>query len=223
MEKIAFQTSNRLLFFGALGLSASMHLFLAWAPVPLAEVSQSGVSIQKTYQLHLAPSVSRLEAKNNELIQIDIKSPVNKNRILEEAQLSMASEIVTVLAEPNKKAIHQQKSEREAVNEGEEQEIFEELPISTPVDIDFAIAHNPPPTYPLMARRHGWSGTVLLRVQIDRVGKVDRVEVTQSSGHQLLDQSALKAVNDWLFQPATVNHRGVASEVLLPVQFKLTS
>ena len=60
-------------------------------------------------------------------------------------------------------------------------------------------------------------------MQIDRVGKVDRVEVTQSSGHQLLDQSALKAVKDWLFQPATVNHRGVASEVLLPVQFKLTS
>lgn len=80
---------------------------------------------------------------------------------------------------------------------------------------------NPPPTYPDLARRRGWEGDVLLRLTITAKGDVEKVVVLESSGHRLLDRSALRQVRRWQFRAAQQNGRPVTSEVDLPVKFRL--
>ncbi|MDX1250712.1 MAG: energy transducer TonB [Gammaproteobacteria bacterium] len=48
--------------------------------------------------------------------------------------------------------------------------------------------------YPVLARRNGWEGQVLLKVVLGGDGRLIRVEVQESSGHEALDQSALETV-----------------------------
>lgn len=80
---------------------------------------------------------------------------------------------------------------------------------------------NPPPAYPRRARRKGVQGTVRLAVWVDRNGTVGGVEVARSSGYDILDRSALDAVKNWRFEPATRDGQPVASRVEVPVEFKL--
>ncbi len=80
---------------------------------------------------------------------------------------------------------------------------------------------NPPPAYPRMARRRGLEGTVTLAVTVLKDGSVDKVRLHKSSGHTLLDKSALKTVKRWRFSPGTKNGRPATMEVLVPVRFNL--
>jgi protein TonB len=82
-------------------------------------------------------------------------------------------------------------------------------------------AVNPPPIYPMLARRNGWSGEVLLRVRVTASGKAASVEVERSSGHAVLDRSALAAVRAWQFHPARFGTTPVAGVVRVPVRFEL--
>ena len=79
----------------------------------------------------------------------------------------------------------------------------------------------PPPRYPSLARRRGQEGIVRLHLSIDAAGKVDAVTVERSSGFPLLDRAALKAVRSWRFEPASLDGRAVATELLQPVEFRL--
>ncbi len=81
---------------------------------------------------------------------------------------------------------------------------------------------NPSPEYPRKARRRGLEGRVILRVVVDPAGKPARVEVSEGSGHGLLDRAAVRAVRRWRFTPARRNGRAVGGEVLVPVVFRLT-
>jgi periplasmic protein TonB len=82
-------------------------------------------------------------------------------------------------------------------------------------------AKNPKPDYPALARRRGWDGTVILSVFISEKGAADRVRIHTSSGHSLLDKSALKTVASWKFLPGMESGHPVAMKVLIPVHFKL--
>ena len=80
---------------------------------------------------------------------------------------------------------------------------------------------NPPPIYPLEARRTGQQGTVVLSVLVNAQGAVETLAVKESSGHVLLDQAAFRAVRYWHFKPATVAGIAVSSHVEQPVTFRL--
>ena len=82
-------------------------------------------------------------------------------------------------------------------------------------------SNNPPPVYPLEARRAGQQGTVVLSVLLNPQGAVETLAVKESSGHVLLDQAALRAVRYWHFKPATVAGIAVSSQVEIPVTFRL--
>ena len=77
--------------------------------------------------------------------------------------------------------------------------------------------------YPRLARRKGWEGLVVLRVEVAADGRVREAEVLQGSGHEILDEAALRAVRGWSFQPALEDGRPVAGETLLRVRFRLRS
>ncbi len=80
---------------------------------------------------------------------------------------------------------------------------------------------NRPPAYPVEAIRKRLEGTVLLRLYIDAAGRVEQVEVAETSGHAILDQSAVKAVRSWRGRPAHRGNLRVATVELLPVHFRL--
>jgi len=84
-----------------------------------------------------------------------------------------------------------------------------------------AYLSNPPPTYPLSARRRGIEGTVLVRAEVAAGGECLRAELKKSSGAEVLDQAALEAVKKWRFLPAKRGNQAVVAWVEVPITFKL--
>ncbi len=80
---------------------------------------------------------------------------------------------------------------------------------------------NEPPSYPSLARKRGWQGTVLLEVDVQRDGIVKSVKVKQGSGYELLNKEALTAVRKWRFSPGYESGVAVPMKVLVPIHFIL--
>jgi TonB family protein len=81
---------------------------------------------------------------------------------------------------------------------------------------------NPKPPYPMLARRLGAQGVVLLRVQVREDGAVVTVELARSSGFSMLDDSATRTVREsWRFVPARIDGAPIASWVEVPIRFVL--
>jgi protein TonB len=86
-----------------------------------------------------------------------------------------------------------------------------------------AYLHNPPPVYPLSAKRRGMEGRVMLRAEVQPDGRCSRVELKNSSGWEVLDQAALSAVRAWRFEPARQGTQSIVAWVEIPITFKLDS
>lgn len=84
-----------------------------------------------------------------------------------------------------------------------------------------AYLNNPPPAYPLAARRRNIEGKVLVRAEVQADGSCSRTELKKSSGFELLDEAALKAVANWRFVPAKRGSQAVVAWVEIPITFKL--
>ncbi len=78
-----------------------------------------------------------------------------------------------------------------------------------------------PPIYPANSVARREEGVVILRISIDVTGKVDRVELMQSSGYAALDQAAIGAVSKWQGHPAKRFGMAVESVEVLPISFRL--
>jgi protein TonB len=86
-----------------------------------------------------------------------------------------------------------------------------------------AYLNNPPPAYPLAARRRGMHGTAIIRAQVLENGDCRHAGVKKSSGHPLLDQAALDAVKQWRFVPARRGAQTQVAWVEVPITFKLSN
>ena len=82
-------------------------------------------------------------------------------------------------------------------------------------------AINPKPPYPRLAIRRNYEGTVILSVEVLPDGSVREVKLLESSGHTILDRSAVKAVRKWRFKPGTKGGKPVTTRVKIPVVFRL--
>lgn len=99
-----------------------------------------------------------------------------------------------------------------------------EAPPEQPVTAAFGRAgylNNPPPDYPAVAARQGWQGTVLLKVRVLANGKVESVEVQQSSGRKVLDDEAMRTVKKWSFSPSKRGDTPIDGWATVPIEFKL--
>lgn len=81
---------------------------------------------------------------------------------------------------------------------------------------------NPEPPYPPTALRRHQEGLVLLAVKVTAQGHVLNVEIKRSSGFAVLDETALQAVRDWVFEPARIGLLAVDSKIEVPVRFQIT-
>jgi len=76
--------------------------------------------------------------------------------------------------------------------------------------------------YPELARRAGITGTVLLRVLVDKFGKVRDVLIFRPSGTNVgFEEAAREAVRQWTFSPAIQNGQPVAVWVDIPIRFEV--
>lgn len=80
---------------------------------------------------------------------------------------------------------------------------------------------NPKPPYPRTARRRGYEGIVVLKVEILSDGRVGEVRTKRSSGHPVLDRSALKTVKKWKFIPAKRGEKPIRVWAEIPIKFQL--
>ena len=82
-------------------------------------------------------------------------------------------------------------------------------------------ASNPPPEYPIQARRRGLQGTVILEALINANGSVTDIRLSVSSGHSILDRAALRSVRGWRFTPGMIGGQAKQMWVKVPVRFAL--
>lgn len=75
--------------------------------------------------------------------------------------------------------------------------------------------------YPPMLKDAGVGGKVLVWFLIDENGKVRKYQVKESSGHEALDQAALKVADVMEFTPALNRDQKVAVWVALPIEFSV--
>jgi protein TonB len=76
------------------------------------------------------------------------------------------------------------------------------------------------PTYPEAARKARMEGVVILEAIITASGSVEEVKVLKSV-NPLLDSSAVRAVQQWKYRPATLNGRAVRVYLTVTVTFNL--
>ena len=77
-----------------------------------------------------------------------------------------------------------------------------------------------PPIYPKDALDRGLEGKVSLSVTVAGNGSVSSVSVAQSSGHELLDAAAIRAVKrNWKFQPGLKDGQPATGSVTVTFEF----
>lgn len=95
---------------------------------------------------------------------------------------------------------------------------YEDVEFGSPIGPSFK--HMETPVYPLLARRLGKEGRVLLRLTIDEKGKLLNVEVIEGAGFGFTE-AAVEAIKKSTFLPAIKDGRPVKSKALLPIRFTL--
>lgn len=80
--------------------------------------------------------------------------------------------------------------------------------------------HRESPIYPVMARRLGKEGKVVLALSIDHTGKLTAVEVIQGADYGFTE-AAIEAVKKSTFAPARKDGRDIPVKALLTVHFRL--
>lgn len=90
-----------------------------------------------------------------------------------------------------------------------------------PAHLDAQIISLPEPEYPVLSRKRGEEGRVIIKVEISAEGKVLKVHVADSSSYPRLDRAALAAVRKAIFTPATWYGTPVESERMVAYRFEL--
>jgi TonB family protein len=91
--------------------------------------------------------------------------------------------------------------------------------VSPPALIDEAIVL---PEYPRSEKDAGIEGSVMLKAEILKDGSVGEITVVDGvEGHPALEESAIKALRQWRFSPATENGQPVDMTIQIPIAFRL--
>jgi len=82
--------------------------------------------------------------------------------------------------------------------------------------------NNPHPPYPLIARKKGFEGKLILEVLVNEDGSVKNTRIQKSSGYEILDTVSKETVKKWTFIPAKKKGKPVEDQVRVPIKFVLT-
>ena len=90
-----------------------------------------------------------------------------------------------------------------------------------PPRFNAAYLKNPAPVYPVMLRRAGEEGKVVLRVFVTADGTAGDIQVLHPASFPEFNEAAVAAVRKWRFVPARRGETPVAEWVQVPIEFKL--
>ena len=187
-----------------------------------------------------SPATSHEEKKISQVEKVEVTLPKQEQEPVTTPPVQSEVKIVSI-GEPKpspsnneKIEIGSKKEERvvlaslgnpvSSVNPSEKPRVAMKSPSLSESEIVFAqprYSENPKPLYPQEARKKGYEGEVLLRVEVLSNGRVGEIEVRRSSGHEVLDRSAITTVKQWKFVPAKKGETQVPVWVNIPVAFQL--
>jgi len=87
--------------------------------------------------------------------------------------------------------------------------------------LDTALVAGLQPEYPLLARRRGYQGRVVVAASVLSSGEVEFASLVSSSGYGMLDDAALDAVKAWRLLPARKDGEAVEGRIEIPFDFVL--
>lgn len=85
------------------------------------------------------------------------------------------------------------------------------------------IVYKSMPDYPARSVENAEQGMAVVSVYILKNGRVGQAQIEQSTGFEMLDRSALAAVSQWIFEPASSSSRITEAWFKVPVKFQLRS
>lgn len=103
----------------------------------------------------------------------------------------------------------------EAMEDGTEEEVIEFFKVEKKPQIIKQV----PPGYPVLARKAGIEGTVILKVLVDKDGSVAQATVVK--GKSILEKAALQAIYQYRFSPGLQNDKPVKVWLIMPILFQL--
>ena len=92
---------------------------------------------------------------------------------------------------------------------------------STGAPVPPQVRSRPDPVHPRELLRQRIEASVRLKVRVDISGKVINIQISQSSGYEAMDKSAVEAVRRWEFTPGRRNGRPVPMTVIVPIEFRI--
>lgn len=98
-----------------------------------------------------------------------------------------------------------------------------DLPTAAPKDVPSVGCRVPAPDYPRRARRLHAEGQVLVRLEINPKGLVQRADVVRSSGNEDLDESAVNAVRGAVCKPYIEGGQAISVRAVQTVDFRLSN
>ncbi|MCX7419683.1 MAG: energy transducer TonB [Planctomycetia bacterium] len=82
------------------------------------------------------------------------------------------------------------------------------------------LASNPDPEYPEEAKAARLQGRVVLSIRVGIDGRVESLKLLRSSGVTSMDESAMKTVKNWRFEPAKRFGRPIVMEIRHAIRFE---
>jgi TonB family protein len=80
---------------------------------------------------------------------------------------------------------------------------------------------NPLPPYPRVARLKKFQGKVEISITFNSLGNVIEAKIHHSSGHQVLDEAALKTLKNWRFNVGDLEAKEQGVQIVVPIDFKI--
>ncbi len=214
-------------------VSNETKVFAMAAGNPVSSVSLNLVAAPKPTQPQPAPKEEVAEVKEPEPKPVNkpVEKPIVKKEVVKKKPVEKKPEPVQ---KPKPKVVTQ--SELKPENQVEEKVVKEPVPeqmtkptpqskgvSAQPVLLDKPAFVSQPvqPRYPRSARKRGIEGVALYEIWLDENGNQIKQVLIESSGADMLDNSALRAIKQWQFSPHISGGQQVAHRVQIPVRFKL--
>ena len=99
--------------------------------------------------------------------------------------------------------------------------VFSEGDDQEGMSLPYLLSNPKPISYPQWAIHNGWQGECTIAVEILTDGTVGRFYVMRSTGHQTLDNEAVKALKTWKFHPAMKEGKPFLTCIQIPITFQL--
>ncbi len=202
-------------------------------PLKIVEKKEAEITSQSlpvNIEATKIPRIEKLEVASS----IKEQAPMVTSTVQTEVKMVSISEPTPFLLKSEREEVEGKQVERIVVaslghtvpptGSAEKHHLTMKSPSLSESEIIFAqprYAENPKPLYPREAKKKGYEGEVLLRIEVLSNGRVGTIEVKRSSGHELLDRSAMTAVKQWTFIPARKGETPVPVWVHIPIAFQL--